>query len=63
MSKYILMPKRPTKAMLAGMAKATFLQDLSDLEMERRYNGLKDAVIEQRGRKVKRNRRRRRTTP
>ena len=39
-----LVPIRPTKGMLAGMALATFLSDRSDLEMERRYNSALDAA-------------------
>jgi hypothetical protein len=37
-------PVPPTRKMLIGMADATFLKDGSLLEMERRFNGMLDAL-------------------
>jgi hypothetical protein len=42
--RWIRMPLEPTRAMLDGMRGATFLNDGSDLEYYRRYNGLISAV-------------------
>lgn len=38
--RYVKIPMKPTKEILEAMATATFLSDLSDLEMHRRYNAL-----------------------
>lgn len=42
--KYVRIPVPPTKEMLDGMCNATFLRDGSRLEMERRFNGMLEAV-------------------
>jgi hypothetical protein len=42
--KYVRVPVPPTKAMLRGMSSATFLTDGSDLEMERRFNGMLEGL-------------------
>lgn len=42
--KWILIPVEPTKEMLKGMSSATFLNDGSDLEMHRRFNGLLGSI-------------------
>lgn len=41
-TRWVRVPVPPTKEMLEGMAAATFLSDRSDLEMERRFNGMID---------------------
>lgn len=42
--KAVLVPVKPSKEMLDGMATATFLSDRSNLEMHRRFNGLLDVL-------------------
>lgn len=41
---WILIPAEPTPEMIAGMREATFLNDGSDLEMERRFNGMLENI-------------------
>jgi len=42
--KFVRVPVPPTKAMLEGMTCATFLNDGSLLEMERRFNGMLEGL-------------------
>jgi hypothetical protein len=40
---YVLLPIKPTRAMLRAMSNATWLCDGSTIEMHRRWNGALDA--------------------
>lgn len=42
--KWISVPVPPTKEMLQGMAEATFMDNGSLLEMERRFNGMLEHI-------------------
>lgn len=46
--RWISIPVPPTKEMLKEMANATWLTDGSDLEMERRFNGMLSGVPKKR---------------
>lgn len=47
--KWVSIPIPPTKEMLQGMTEATYLNDGSPLEMERRFNGMLKHAPKKRG--------------